>query len=145
MTEIDKSTGDPVEKAIGDLQRAEGQLREARSAEAAAEHEVAEATEELEAAELDFVTVHVKHVGELEHASFKEKRTATLQEVWDKSYSELKIPKQPKDVFQTGGEKPKSLMNYLGLTLEQAIQQKVIEDYHFAIATETGGAADASG
>jgi hypothetical protein len=88
----------------------------------------------------DTVTVHVVHVGEVEHADFKEKRTATLQQVWDQSYLELKIPREPKDVFQTGGEHPKSLMNYLGLTLVQAMAQKVIENYHFGIASETGGA-----
>lgn len=90
--------------------------------------------------EQEFVTVHVVHVNEVQHADFKEKRTATLQQVWDKSYDELKIPRNPKDVFQTGGEHPKSLMNYLGLTLEQAHKDKVIEDYHFGIASETGGA-----
>jgi len=40
--------------------------------------------------------------------------------VWDKSYIELKIAREPKDVFQTEVKHPKSLMNYLGLTLEEA-------------------------
>lgn len=90
--------------------------------------------------EHDTVEVHVVHVGEVEHADFKEERTATLQGVWDQSYIELKIPREPKDVLQTGGERPKSLMSYLGLTLEQAKAQGVIENYHFGIASETGGA-----
>ena len=76
----------------------------------------------------------------MEKASFREKLTATLQQVWDKSYIELKIPRQPKDVFQTAGEHPKSLMNYLGLTLEAARRQKIIENFCFGIASETGGA-----
>ena len=86
------------------------------------------------------VTVHVVHVNELEKADFKEKLTATLQQVWNTSYLKLEIPHKPKDVFQTGGEHPKSLMTHLGLTLEQARHQKVIEDFHFGIASETGGA-----
>ena len=86
------------------------------------------------------VRVHVVHVNETEKAAFKEKVAATLQQVWDKSYIELNIPKKPKDILQTAGENPKSLMSYLGLTLEQAHQQKIIENYHFGIASETGGA-----
>lgn len=86
------------------------------------------------------VEVHVIHVNEVERASFREKLTATLQQVWDRSYVELKIPHDPKDVFQTAGEHPKSLMNYLSLTLEAAHRQKVIENFHFGIASKTGGA-----
>jgi len=86
------------------------------------------------------VMVHVIHVNEVEKASFKEPIDATLQQVWDKSYEELKIARQPKDIFQTGGEHPKSLMSYLGLTLAQAREQKIITDFHFGIASETGGA-----
>lgn len=97
------------------------------------------ATAEHEA-EREFVTVHVVHVNEVEHATFKEKRTATLQQVWDKSYDELKISRNPKDIFQTAGEHPKSLMSYLNLTLEQARKDKIINDYRFGIASETGGA-----
>jgi hypothetical protein len=88
----------------------------------------------------DRVTVHVVHVNETERASFKEKETATLQHVWDHAYEELHIERKPKDVFQTGGKHPVSLMSHLGLTLEQARKQKVITDYHFGIASETGGA-----
>lgn len=133
---------DPLKKAVEDLERAEGRLAEARAKEATAEREVANAVEEIKEAERerDVVTVHVIHVNEVEKASFKEKLTATLQQVWDKSYVELKIARKPKDVFQTEGKHPKSLMNYLGLTLEQAREKHVIEDFCFGIASETGGA-----
>jgi hypothetical protein len=133
---------DPLKKAVEDLERAEGRLAEARAKEATAEREVANAVEEIKEAERerDVVTVHVIHVNEVEKASFKEKLTATLQQVWDKSYVELKIARKPKDVFQTAGEHPKSLMNYLGLTLEQARERRVIEDFCFGIVSETGGA-----
>ncbi|HZV07004.1 MAG TPA: hypothetical protein VE999_18120 [Gemmataceae bacterium] len=86
------------------------------------------------------VVVHVIHVNEVEKASFKEPLDATLQQVWDQSYTELKIERQPKDIFQTGGEHPKSLMSHLTLTLAQAREQRVIADFHFGIASETGGA-----
>lgn len=86
------------------------------------------------------IEVHVVHVNEVEKASFKESLDATLQQVWDKSYVELKIARQPKDIFQTGGEHPKSLMSYLQLTLAQARDRKIITDFHFGIASETGGA-----
>jgi hypothetical protein len=144
MNEQNQGIGEspPLQPAIEDLQKAEAHLKGARADEALAEREVAEAIEEIEEVEAErtHVTVHVVHVNEVEKAHFKEKLTATLQQVWDTSYLKLEIPRKPKDVFQTGGEHPKSLMTHLGLTLEQARQQKVIEDFHFGIASETGGA-----
>lgn len=144
MNEQNQGTGEspPLQTAIEDLQKAEAHLKGARADEALAEREVAEAIEEIEGVEAERtqVTVHVVHVNEVEKAHFKEKLTATLQQVWDTSYLKLEIPRKPKDVFQTGGEHPKSLLTHLGLTLEQARQQKVIEDFHFGIASETGGA-----
>jgi len=131
-----------LSEAVQDLEQAEERLAHARADEATAEHDVEEAIEEIKEAEHagEFVEVHVVHVNEVEKASFKEKISASLNEVWDKSYGELKIPRKPKDVFQTGGEHPKSLMNHLGLSLKQAKEQKVIENYNFGIASETGGA-----
>ncbi|MBW8077003.1 MAG: hypothetical protein GJU76_02785 [Gallionella sp.] len=140
MSEKDSTSEVPMGKAVEELERAEEHLASARAEEAVAEHEVSEAVEDLMRAEHDLVMVHVVHVGEVERVDFKERRTATLQHVWDRSYLELKIPREAKDVFQTGGERPKSLMKYLSLTLEQAIDQMVIENYHFGIASETGGA-----
>lgn len=140
MSEKDTSEAGPLGKTVDDVERAEEHLEGAHADETAAKREVVEATKEVERAEHDFVRVHVVHVNEVEHASFEEKRTATLQQVWSTSYTKLKIARNPKDVFQTGGRDPKSLMNYLGLTLEQAKTQKVIEDYYFGIASETGGA-----
>lgn len=129
-------------QAEGHLEIAEAELKAGESAEHQAEHEIAVAIQEVEEAERDreTVVVHVIHVNEVEKASFREKLTATLRQLWDKSYSELGIPRKPKDVFQTGGNHPKSLMNYLDLTLQQAHEQRVIENYHFGIASETGGA-----
>lgn len=88
----------------------------------------------------DRVTVHVTHVNEVKKISFKEPITATLQQAWDNAYTKLEIAKDPKDIFQTAGKHPKSLMSYLTLTLRQAEHQKVIDDYKFEIVKETGGA-----
>ncbi len=135
-------TVDPLETAVHDLEKAEASLARACAEQAAAEQDVVDAIKEIRDAEraCDGVTVHVVHVNEVEKTSFEEKLTATLQQVWDKAYVELKIPHKPKDVFQTAGEQPKSLMSHLGLTLEQAHKQRVIEDFCFGIASETGGA-----
>ncbi len=133
---------EPLAAAVHDLEAAEARLERARAEEAAAERDVEHAVVEIKDAERDrhTVEVHVIHINEVEKASFREKLSSTLQQVWDKSYTELKIPREPKDVFQTAGEHPKSLMSYLGLTLEEARQKKVIENFCFGIASETGGA-----
>ena len=125
----------PLRAAIEELQKAEAHLKDAQKDEALAEREVAEAIEEIKEVEAErtHVTVHVVHVNEVEKAHFKEKLTATLQQVWDTSYVKLEIPRKPKDVFQTGGEHPKSLMaSFWAVDRRTAArQQKVIEDFHW--------------
>lgn len=86
------------------------------------------------------VTIHITHVPEVENRKFREVVTETLQQCWDQCYVELDIARDPKDIFQTDGAHPKSLMSYLGITLEAAHDQKIIKNYHFAIVKETGGA-----
>jgi hypothetical protein len=140
MGQNDLAGNGPLETAMRDLEQAEARLKQAWEAQAIAEREVAQAIEKVRDAEREFVTVHVVHVNEVEHTSFEERRTATLQHVWDESYHKLEISRNPKDVFQTAGEHPVSLMSHLGLTLEQAFREKVIENYRFGIASETGGA-----
>lgn len=131
-----------LEKAVHDLEKAQEHLADARADELKADHEIEDALKEIQEAEHERgrVEVHVTHVNEVEHASFKERRSATLGELWDRSYKELEIARKPKDIFQTGGDAPKSLMTHLNLTLEQAHEKKVITDYCFGIASETGGA-----
>jgi hypothetical protein len=138
----EQGEGGLLEEALKDLEHAEDHLAHAREDELAAAHEVEEAIEDIKEAEHDDreIVVHVVHVNEAEKASFKENVERTLQVVWDRSYTELKIAREPKDVFQTGGDHPKSLMNHLGLTLDAAREQKVITDFRFGIASETGGA-----
>lgn len=84
--------------------------------------------------------VDVTHINEVKTVSFKVPLTTTLQGVWDEAYKQLGIAKNPKDVFQTAGDHPVSLMSHLGLTLAQAREQHVIHDFRFEIVSETGGA-----
>lgn len=135
-----KESTDQLADVVERLERTEDRLSQVHAEETRLEDEVKEEIKEVEELEHNTVEVHVVHVNEVEKATFKEKITATLQQVWDRSYDELKIARQPKDVFQTGGDHPKSLMSLLGLTLEEAKERKVIENYHFGIASETGGA-----
>lgn len=84
--------------------------------------------------------VHVTHVNDVESAKFEASLHATLQSVWDQAYLELRVAKQPQDIFQTAGNKPRSLMGHLAITLAQAKEQGVITNFHFEIVSETGGA-----
>ena len=133
----DDSESAPVEKK---LECAQAHLAQARHEEAVAEREVADAIHDVEEAARHEVMVHVVHVNEVEKTSFEQPLDATLQQVWDQSYKELKIARNSKDIFQTGGAHPKSLMNDLNLTLAEAREHKVITAFHFGIASETGGA-----
>ncbi len=129
-----------LQGALRDLEQAESHLAHARADEAAAEGEIKDAIDRIREAEHHDVIVHVVHVNEAERVSFNEPLEATLQQVWDTSYEKLNITRQPKDVFQTGGEHPRSLMSHLGLSLAKAHEEKVITDFRFGIASETGGA-----
>ncbi|MCK1394299.1 hypothetical protein [Bradyrhizobium sp. 1] len=129
-----------IEQIIDQLEHAEAHLAKLRLEEAEAEREIKEALEELKAFEHHVVEVHVVHVNEVEKTVFKAHVAATLQKVWDKAYLKLEIPHQPKDVFQTAGEHPKSLMSHLSVSLKEAKDTGIIENYHFGIASETGGA-----
>ena len=128
----------PLKKAVEDLEHALADQRAADALGEKAKREVADALEEIEEAER--VTVHVIHVDEVEKAHFKESMDKTLNEVWAKSYDELHIAREADDVFQTDTKPPKSLMAHLGLTLKQAKDQHIIEDYRFGIVSKTGGA-----
>lgn len=89
------------------------------------------------------VQVHFKHLGERERANFKVATDRTLQSIWDEAYGELKVEKTERDVLQAPADKkrenPVSLMDHLGLSLEQA-QAQGLCDKEFEIAAGTGGA-----
>ncbi|WOS66964.1 MULTISPECIES: multiubiquitin domain-containing protein [Sinorhizobium] len=84
--------------------------------------------------------VHVKHLGELETATFKVAETATLQHIWDRAYIELEVAREPRDVFQAEvNMQPVSLMEHLELSLVEA-QRRELCKRKFEIAARTGGA-----
>ncbi|HYC99568.1 hypothetical protein [Brevundimonas sp.] len=87
------------------------------------------------------VQVHVRHLGEREKANFKADLNDTLQAVWDESYVELGISKTERDVWQAANKQgePTSLMDHLGLTLDDA-RSRGLCDKDFEIAAGTGGA-----
>lgn len=84
--------------------------------------------------------VHVKHLGELETATFKVAENATLQHIWDMAYIELEVARDPRDVFQAEvSGRPVSLMEHLDLPLAEA-QSRELCKRKFEIAARTGGA-----
>ncbi|WP_165417465.1 multiubiquitin domain-containing protein [Rhizobium ruizarguesonis] len=85
-------------------------------------------------------TVHVKHLGELETATFKVAETATLQGIWDRAYAELDSSRDPRDVLQAvvNGQ-PVNLMDHLNLSLIEAQNMDLCKK-KFEIAARTGGA-----
>lgn len=87
------------------------------------------------------IQVHVRHLGEREKANFKADLDDTLQAVWDESYVELGIGKTERDVWQAANKQgePTSLMDHLGLTLDDA-RSRGLCDKDFEIAAGTGGA-----
>jgi hypothetical protein len=62
----------------------------------------------------------------------------TLQQVWDRGYSELKEAKNAGDTFEC--QDGTKLTAHLGLTLEQARDQKICKDRKFQIRGPAGGA-----
>jgi hypothetical protein len=137
----DGDTEDPsLSKALKNLAEDEVRLENAEAEVADTRRDIAADIKEIEEAERDRVEVHVEYINDVEKVDFKVSINATLQHVWDKSYEKLHVEKKPKDIFQTGGKKPKSLMANLNLTLKEARDQGVIEDYKFGIVSESGGA-----
>lgn len=85
-------------------------------------------------------TVRIRHLGELETASFKTPETATLQSIWDRAYAELDVGRDARDVFQAEvNGQPVDLMDHLGLSLVEA-QNRNLCKKKFEIAARTGGA-----
>lgn len=134
---------DSVHTALEHVEAAEHDLERAHELERKAEEELHRAEEELREAEkhrCEKVEVHVTYINDVETVKFEVSLHATLQAVWDESYVKLEVTKHPKDIFQTAGSHPSSLMGHLAMTLAQAREQGVIKDLHFEIVSETGGA-----
>lgn len=88
----------------------------------------------------DLQQLHFKHIPEAEQANFKMPVSTTLQAAWDKAYDEMDLTRDPNDVLQSAGGKPKSLQAYLSYTLAQLKDERIISAYNFEIVRATGGA-----
>lgn len=87
------------------------------------------------------VTVHFRHIGELENANFKFDPDMTLQAAWDAAYAELGVTRDERDTLQAAvGSNVVDMMPYLGHTLAQLRDQDIINSFKFEIAASTGGA-----
>jgi hypothetical protein len=82
--------------------------------------------------------VRVKYLNSNEVANFGASWTDTIDEVWTRAYGELEEQRKENDKFETDDGRP--LDSVLGYTLEQARDEKVSVNRHFAIRSETGGA-----
>ena len=88
----------------------------------------------------DEQTVHFRHLGEHESANFRVNEQSSLQAIWEQSYHELKIDRDPRDILQAPhAQNPQSLMEHLSLSLADA-QEKGLCNNKFEIAARTGGA-----
>lgn len=89
----------------------------------------------------EHLKVSFRHLAEHEKAKFDVDGSLTLQQVWDQAYVELEIARGERDVLQAPGkhDNPISLMEHLGLTLDEARDRELC-DREFEIAARTGGA-----
>src|SRR5579859_7191588 len=72
------------------------------------------------------VEVQVKSLVTGERATFEMALSATLDEAWEEAYLKLEEAKREGDTFQCAApEEGKTLMSDLGLTLEQARDQRL--------------------
>lgn len=89
------------------------------------------------------VEVQVKSLVTGERSTFKMPLTATLDQAWEEAYTKLKETKREGDTFQCAApDEGKSLMSDLGVTLEQAREQRLCgsEACHYEIKGPSGGA-----
>jgi hypothetical protein len=89
------------------------------------------------------VEVRVKSLVTGERTTFSMSVDATVDQAWEQAYTELDEAKREGDTFQCAApEEGKSLMGDLGLTLQQAREQRVCgsEACHYEIKGPSGGA-----
>jgi hypothetical protein len=82
--------------------------------------------------------VEVLYLNSNEEAKFHASWDTTLQQVWDRGYTELGESRREGDEIQC--QEGASLMSYLSLTLEQLRERHICPDRKFAIRSATGGA-----
>lgn len=83
--------------------------------------------------------VTFEHVNSLAKVKLAADWDSLISALWEAAYSELGEPHRPDDRLQ--GADGSDLMGYLGLTLRQAQDQKILHGHHFQIVGPTGGAS----
>jgi hypothetical protein len=82
--------------------------------------------------------VEFEDVNAVETVGFRTPLATTLNAAWEEAAGLLEEPRKPTDRLQTPGGT--DLMPYLGLTLRELKQRKIVEAYKFQIVGPTGGA-----
>ncbi len=82
--------------------------------------------------------VEVLYLNSNEEAKFHASWDATLQQVWDRGYTELGETRREGDEIQC--QEGASLMSYLALTLADLRDRHICPGRKFAIRSATGGA-----
>jgi hypothetical protein len=82
--------------------------------------------------------VTFEHVNSLKEVTIHAQKNETLNELWNKAYSELDEPRRDGDRLQT--DAGKDVMPYLALTLHQLREEAGINTHKFEIVGPTGGA-----
>ena len=82
--------------------------------------------------------VFFEDVNAIESVKFDTAWTTTLNATWDEAARLLEEPRKPQDRLQTPGGK--DLMPYLGLTLRELEERKIVHALRFQIVGPTGGA-----
>ncbi len=82
--------------------------------------------------------VFFEDVNAIETVDFRTAWTTTLTAAWDEAARLLEEPRKPQDRLQT--PEGKDLMPYLGLTLRELEEGKIVHALRFQIVGPTGGA-----
>lgn len=86
----------------------------------------------------DEVKVEFEDVNAVETVDFRTSLATTLNAAWDEAATLLGEPRKPTDRLQTPGGA--DLMPYLGLTLRELKERKIVHAFKFQIVGPTGGA-----
>ncbi|MFB6465012.1 hypothetical protein [Bradyrhizobium tunisiense] len=120
-----------------DLEKAEADLDKGLKDLKQAEHEIEEAKEEIDKAKKEPL-VEFEDVNSLDTATFHTPWHTTLTSAWDEAVNLLEEPRKPTDRLQS--HSGTDLTPYLGLTLRELIDKKIVKALKFQIVGPTGGA-----
>lgn len=134
---------DKEKDAPADLKAAEAEVKEALAEVKKAEADLERAEKHLEEAEHEEnekkdPKVFFEDMNSLESVKFRTPLHTKLTEAWDEAVKLLKEPRRPTDRLQT--PEGTDLMPYLGLTLRELEERKIVTALKFQIVGPTGGA-----